>query len=276
MHPLELQAPEIEDRGVYVIKNVTSMPRYGEAYISKNLVIAVNHQGVAEVEYDMKPAVFTCHDVSVIHPNHALMCKSTSPDYNATLLVISGRRFDELNSRLASYGRSVYHSSPAFHVEDSEYEMVCRTIDVIESVTLSDLSSKSSILIKAIEMLSQMFNDMRGCVDTKKVNGTTIFNRFYQLLAEHYKESREVCFYAEKLCLSPKYFGTLIRKEVGVTANRCIANYVVLQAKDLLATRRDLTIQQVSSMMGFPDQATFSRYFKTEVGLSPVQYRVTR
>lgn len=274
MHPIEQQAEKIAESGVFVLRNVTSLPRYGEAYISNNMVVGICHSGTVELEYDMRPSSLNPHDAFVIYPNHAVMCKSTSPDYNATLVVISGSHFEELSPRLAYYGNSVYHSTPSFHVDNKQYEMVCRIVDVIESVTLSDLKSKSSVLIKAIEMLSQMFFDIRIVGDTSE--GRALFNRFYQLLAKHYKESREVSFYAEKLCLSPKYFGTLIKKDVGVTANRCIANYVVLQAKNLLATRRDLTIQQVSSMMGFPDQATFSRYFKTEVGLSPVQYRVTR
>ena len=154
--------------------------------------------------------------------------------------------------------------------------MVCQTIDVIESVASSDLSSKQSLFKRLFELLSQMFNDIRGSIDAGKKKRSTLFNLFYQLLAQHYTESREVSYYAEKLCLSPKYFGTLTKKEAGVTANKCIANYVVLQAKSLLVIHDDLTIQQISSMMGFPDQAAFSRYFKAEAGISPVQYRLTR
>ena len=57
------------------------------------------------------------------------------------------------------------------------------------------------------------------------------------------------------------------------SANQCIAHYIVIQAKALLHYRPDITIQQISLQLGFDDPTSFSRYFKTSVGVSPKEYR---
>ena len=92
-------------------------------------------------------------------------------------------------------------------------------------------------------------------------------------LVAHHCESREVRFYARLLCLSPKYFGTIIKQETGVSAGEWIARYVVIRAKTLLRHRPDLTIQQIYQRLGFTDAATFSRYFKATAGMSAKAYR---
>ncbi|MBQ3733187.1 MAG: AraC family transcriptional regulator [Bacteroidales bacterium] len=48
---------------------------------------------------------------------------------------------------------------------------------------------------------------------------------------------------------------------------------VVAEAKMLLHMRRDLTIQAIADMLGFEEQATFSRYFRRETGMSPTEFR---
>ena len=97
--------------------------------------------------------------------------------------------------------------------------------------------------------------------------------QFNDAVIEHYRHSREVSFYARMFHLSPKYFSTLIKQETGISAGEWIDHYVVLQAKALLTRQRDLSIQQVAYQLGFNEQASFSRFFKKNTGLSPTEFR---
>ena len=63
------------------------------------------------------------------------------------------------------------------------------------------------------------------------------------------------------------------RKTQTLWPSEWIDRYVALQAKAMLQQQRHLTIQQVADRLGFTEQASFSRFFKTKTGLSPTEYR---
>ena len=98
-------------------------------------------------------------------------------------------------------------------------------------------------------------------------------SRFYEAIARHYQESHSVDFYAKLFNLSPKYFSSIIKSEIGIGASECIDQYLTLQAKSLLTDRQHFTIQQISYMLGFNEQTSFSRFFKLRTGMPPSEYR---
>ena len=100
-----------------------------------------------------------------------------------------------------------------------------------------------------------------------------LFRRFQYAVVNHFRESREVKYYANLLCLSPKYFGSIIKEHTGISASGWISRYVIVQAKSLLRHSKNLNIQQISFYLGFPDPAAFTRYFKANAGMSPKEYR---
>ena len=159
--------------------------------------------------------------------------------------------------------------------------MHLRCYETIEVSHRFDFPSRKEMILGVLDVISKLVdifrqtddNTERQQSDTDTLGDNLLFRKFYDLLALHYKENREVRFYARLLCLSPKYFGSLIKKDMGISASQCIAHYIVIQAKALLHYRPDLTIQQISHQLGFDDPMSFSRYFKACAGISPKKYR---
>ena len=83
----------------------------------------------------------------------------------------------------------------------------------------------------------------------------------------------EVAFYARLHHLTPKYFASLIKAETGISSTEWITNYVIIQAKMLLDSHKEMTVQQISYHLGFSEQASFSRFFKANTGMSPTEYK---
>ena len=283
-HPIVALNEEIEKRGVYLIEDVVRLPSSdmpGEPFVSSHLVIVICHQGYSIGEYDTKSIEFRAHDFSLVYPDHPILAKETSEDYHSTLLIISTRFYDELRPRL-TYGNSLlFHSQPSFHLSEEHYLCICDAIKLLKSVISFDFPSRKEMTLGILDVISKLVDNFRQTDDlsesqqpnTETTDDNLLFRRFYDLLALHYKESREVQFYARLLCLTPKYFGSLIKKDTGISAGQCIAHYVVIQAKALLHYRPDLTIQQISHQLGFDDSMSFSRYFKASAGISPKKYR---
>ena len=143
------------------------------------------------------------------------------------------------------------------------------------------ISSAQEVIADILDLLSLLADEFRqksmaqtAFRSSKNAAGSrSYFNSFYESLVNHFRESREVRYYARQLCLSPKYFGTIIKQETGVSAGDWIARYVIIRAKTLLRYRPDLTIQQVYQRLGFSDAASFSRYFKNNTGMTAKEYR---
>ena len=99
-----------------------------------------------------------------------------------------------------------------------------------------------------------------------------IFHDFLTLLEANYKHERSMGFYAERLCLTPKYLSTAIKEVSGKHGLQWIDEYVALEAQALLRDSK-MSVKQVSEELNFPSQSMFGRFFKKITGYTPKQYK---
>lgn len=100
----------------------------------------------------------------------------------------------------------------------------------------------------------------------------TIFDRFIQLVNQHCLDQHKITYYADRMCLTERYLGTVIRQTSGVTAKEWIDRALITQAKVLLH-HSNKTVVQISEEMYFPNPSFFSKYFKRLTGLSPLEFK---
>lgn len=99
-----------------------------------------------------------------------------------------------------------------------------------------------------------------------------VFEHFIKLVCEYHTRYRNVGFYADKLCLTPKYLSKLIKTASGKSAPEWIDAYVILEAKNLLKYS-DITIKEIVYQLNFPNQSVFYKFFKARTGMTPSEYR---
>lgn len=99
-----------------------------------------------------------------------------------------------------------------------------------------------------------------------------LFARFKQLLARNYMNERKREFYARQLHVTPKYLSATIKKQTGKSAGEWIDETITLEAKVLLQNKT-LSVSQISNMLNFADQSIFGKFFKSNTGISPLEYR---
>ena len=275
-HPIDKMVDQINERGLMLFEDVSRMPTYEKPYVSPFFVVCVNHRGWMKSTYDMKPIEFHPHDLAIVPPGHILVAKETSDDYQATLLVISPRFIKKMaNDHPESY--KYQFSNSAFHLKDEQYDGIIGYFKMIRAVSQVNGPEREELIANQMEVGTRLIGIYIRESGLIRIHQTTIDQeliiRFQNALLEHFRESREVKFYADLLCLSPKYFGSIIKEQTGKSASEWIAEYVIVQAKTMLRYRKDLNIQQISFHLGFPDPTAFTRYFKANAGLSPKEYR---
>ena len=99
-----------------------------------------------------------------------------------------------------------------------------------------------------------------------------IFVRLIQLIEQYYMKERGVGFYADKLCLSPKYLSALAKNICGYTVQELVFKAIIRKSISLLKnTQKD--ILEISNELNFPNASYFGTFFKKQMGMSPQQYR---
>lgn len=99
-----------------------------------------------------------------------------------------------------------------------------------------------------------------------------VFIRLIQLIEKYYMQERGVEFYADKLCLSPKYLSAITKSVCGYTVQELVFKAIIRKSISLLKnTQKD--IQEISNEFGFPNASYFGTFFKKQMGMSPQQYR---
>ena len=100
----------------------------------------------------------------------------------------------------------------------------------------------------------------------------TVTMQFLKLVAEHHHTERTVLFYADKMCLTPKYLSKLVKSATGRSAPEWIDSYVILEIKNMLKYS-DMPIKEIAARMNFSNQSVFHKYFRAHTGMTPAQYR---
>lgn len=268
----------VERSELVVLRDVREFPVYNKDIISPFFVLCLNLNGTARIRYDLHEMEIKRNEIVCVMPNHILHPLEVSSDFRAMLIVMSPKFIKELPYHFFTHDFHKFHFTPAYPLTDEQMRFATMFTMMAERIVTHDkteLSHRHEVLISYVSIGYELLNMCRREQDkllSSSYRNVDLFNRFCNLVVEHYRESREVAFYAQKLMLTPKYFSKVIHETIGMSASDWIEQYVATQAKNLLRTRPNMTIQEVCLVMGFPEQPSFCRFFKRITGITPRQF----
>jgi len=105
-----------------------------------------------------------------------------------------------------------------------------------------------------------------------KGKGHILIKRFYQLAEENYLKNLPLSHYATLLSVSPNHLTQTVKQFTGKTSIQVIKLKQILEIKRLLI-HTDLNVSEIANLLNFEDQSYFSKFFKRETQLTPIQYR---
>lgn len=119
-------------------------------------------------------------------------------------------------------------------------------------------------------ILSETVQNIYGTHSNKYAD--EVLRKFILLLGEHCQRERRLSFYADRLCITPKYLTVLIKQASGRSARQWIVDFVIAESKRLLQ-KNALTVLEVSDKMNFPNQSFFTKFFRQHTGQTPTEYK---
>jgi len=100
----------------------------------------------------------------------------------------------------------------------------------------------------------------------------TIVRNFRDLVEQRYMTAHQVKDYADALNVTPNYLNEVIKSSMAIPAKEFIQSRIVLEAKRM-ATFTDKSAKEIGFELGFDDPSHFSKFFKTNAGLSLQEFR---
>lgn len=130
----------------------------------------------------------------------------------------------------------------------------------------------SSLVAALMHHYDRLFHQQADNLAATRSREQTIFDRFILLVNQHCREQHQISYYAERLCLTERYLGTIVRQTSGTTAKEWIDRALIARIKVELR-HTDKSVARISEEMNFPNPSFFSKYFKRLTQQTPAQYR---
>ena len=209
------------------------------------------------------------------------MIKDVQPNAHGILFHPDLIRGTALGQEIKNYSFFSYETREALHLSEEERETVMDCLHKIEIELKHNIDKHSRRLICAnigllLDYCMRFYE--RQFITRNQVNKDIIV-RFEHLLDEYFQGQvalteglPSVKYFADKVCLSPNYFGDLIKKETGKTAQEYIQCRIIELAKERILEGSQ-TVSQIAYELGFQYPQHFSRLFKKHVGYTPNEYK---
>lgn len=190
---------------------------------------------------------------------------------------MSGVRFDF--NRLFNESMALF-DNPCITLDRSERRLCREYLDLASVLLTSDIQNKKEAIGALISSISYVL----GSIWTGKLTAAerkphapsakakNVYDQFLRLVTDYHTSERNMKFYADRLCLTPKYLSKLVKTVSGRSAPDWIDAFVILEAKNLLKYS-ELSIKQIVAKLNFPNQSVFYKFFKSHTGKTPSQYR---
>lgn len=187
-----------------------------------------------------------------------------------------------LGRNIREYSFFSYEVNEALHLSQQERGIF---IDCLAKIRMElnhaiDRLSKRLIATNIELLLDYCLRFYERQFITRSTANHDILSRFESLLDSYFSQGKaereglpSVKTCASELCLSPNYFGDLIKKETGKTAQEYIQNKLIDVAKERILNP-DKSISQISYELGFQYPQHFTRMFKKVTGVTPNDYRM--
>lgn len=230
--------------------------------------------------YDYQEGTIVCfaprQTAEVIPTSNQIQINSYGILFHPDLL-----RGTSLGKTIKKYTFFSYEVNEALHLSEEERDIILASLKIIRTELEHGVDKHSkTLLVNHIELLlNYCMRFYERQFATRAKANRDVLARFERLLDEYFEGTHAeedglptVKYCADKLCLSPNYFGDMFKKETGKTPQEYIQEKVIEIAKERISDTED-TVSQIAYSLGFQYPQHFCRLFKKRVGCTPNEYR---
>ena len=281
----ETVQPDYIDGDILIISNIRNMPDHlcvgNSLMLDVILFVACTH-GKLQMRIKSKTIVVHPYEMLCCGPNTTIDDCMISPDFEARILCLSPRIIQSiLHDDKKIWNHYFYISqNPVLHISEESsrlFEQYYRLLEYRMKFPQRSYNKKTMVsLVSALlyDLLADLSSPSFEVTESDALisQGDILFKRFIELLSDSEPKERSVSYYAEQLCITPKYLSTTIKKVSGKTAFEWINEYVMEDVKRQLSFSGKSS-KEIADYLKFPNISFFGKYVKTHLGVSPTEFR---
>ena len=270
-----------------VMENFGSLPQ-GELSLDSHGLIVICTGGMAQFDYDGQQIQLHKNDL-YLYMAHSVVCNfMSSPDFNCRQIWFSRSELWNINmyGEVSLADMTYLKQHPKVHLSDEEmalledyFKLLCRRMRDQKPLLYSDIV-RSLVSTMMLEMLCMIRRDkeQKAQSDIQEDNSPgfhkrRIADKFMRLVEQSDGRIRRVDDFATQLNVTPKYLSTVLKEVM----NRRPSTFIQLYTMKAIEHRlryTDMTMQEISNDLNFPNPSFFGKYCKEHLGMTPLEYRI--
>ncbi len=234
--------------------------------------------GTCRMTYNETDIVMTEGDLIIVRRGKFVSNVHPSEDFQAKVIYVEAS-FLEVCTPQNNYGMAgslALFLNPLMHLNEEQRRVCLRSMNLVEERWKSGHHFKRDIMIATVQAMFLDFYDFHvSLYGRKDISERTadIMGRFLAMLNNgEFRMHREVTYYADALCVTPKYLSQVSKTVSGAPANYWINRYTALDISRLLRDK-SLSFTAIADMFGFSSSAYFTRYVQKNLGMTPTEFR---
>lgn len=267
------------DGEMFFADNITSVPNLARVFKVNFIALVFCVKGELEVRLDSVLHRLCQHEALFVRSSTVVDLVARTDDFSCKICAVTpDAGFNFISKTLFNAAMQV-HAHPVIHFTDNEVTLLHKYYELADFKLSHAETNYSRDSVKFL--LRAYAYDLLNCVNShlgqpRQLDmlrqGDKLFRRFMALLADNTHCSRSVNWFADQLCVSPKYLSSVCRQHTAKTAGELIALSMAGRIKQMLLYS-DLTIKEIAAELGFSNLSFFGKYVKKHLGQSPNNYR---
>lgn len=249
--------------------------RIGSIFQLQDYRYGLIRTGKATVRFNLLDKELTAGTLVFLTPGTIIQPLEASQDFNLTGMACSPDFMHlAMNDAIpATFNRPMTDAQK--QLSDAENNFIQQLFGLLLQAVSKEPHSQQvikSIIRTIIYQYDFHFSMVKDNVTSEHSNERNIFERFIYLVNNHCKQEHKMAFYADKMCLTDRYLGTVVKAISGQTGKEWIDRALITSAKVLLK-HSDKSIAQIAEELDFPTVSFFCKYFKRLTQITPNQFR---
>lgn len=235
-------------------------------------------KGTANIEIDLIPYEIVANTQLIIIAGSIVHNISNSDDFKISYITFKHEVYDEATAQLEPSFTFFLKEYPCVQLGEKKINKMNYLVEAMEDFYNEKTNCfRVKIFKNNIQsFLLDVYDKTRTLFKIEKSEEVgrreELFIKFIHLIHKYCPQQREVGFYAEKLCITSRYLSSITQNVADKSAKYIIDKHAIQRIKIMLKYS-NMSIQNISYELNFPDQSFFSRYFKKHTSMSPLEYR---